>query len=160
MKKLGRIARLGGLTSRVGGSYLGQKVKGAFQDAQSRRDGMDDTHRENARRVAQTMGKLKGAAMKVGQNLAQVVEGMDVVDRIKSVPTGNRGRYQDVPREDVVIRTAIPRALSGEWVPPAAPSAEHGAPSVPAAAIAAAAQAQRRRAAARAPPRAKRPRPA
>jgi peptidyl-prolyl cis-trans isomerase B (cyclophilin B) len=36
----------------------------------------------------------------------RVVEGMDVVDRIKSVPTGNRGGYQDVPREDVVIRTA------------------------------------------------------
>ena len=36
----------------------------------------------------------------------RVVEGMDVVDRIKSVPTGNRGRHQDVPREDVVIRTA------------------------------------------------------
>jgi peptidyl-prolyl cis-trans isomerase B (cyclophilin B) len=35
-----------------------------------------------------------------------VVEGRDVVDKIKVVPTGNRGLHQDVPAEDVVIRKA------------------------------------------------------
>jgi cyclophilin family peptidyl-prolyl cis-trans isomerase len=35
----------------------------------------------------------------------QVVEGMDVVDRIKQVKTGTAGFHQDVPVEDVVIRT-------------------------------------------------------
>lgn len=34
---------------------------------------------------------------------AEVVEGMDVVDKIKGVATGNSGFHQDVPREDVVI---------------------------------------------------------
>lgn len=34
---------------------------------------------------------------------AEVVEGMDVVDKIKGVPTGRSGFHQDVPREDVVI---------------------------------------------------------
>ena len=101
MKKLGRIARLGGLTSRVGGSYLGQKVKGAFQDAQSRRDGMDDTHRENARRVAQTMGKLKGAAMKVGQNLAQVVEGMDLPPEVAGALRTLNNKAAPVPFERI-----------------------------------------------------------
>ena len=33
----------------------------------------------------------------------EVVEGMDVVDKIKSVATGNKGFHQDVPKEDVVI---------------------------------------------------------
>lgn len=33
----------------------------------------------------------------------EVVEGMDVVDKIKIVKTGNKGFHQDVPREDVVI---------------------------------------------------------
>ncbi|MFN4148346.1 MAG: peptidylprolyl isomerase [Rhodocyclaceae bacterium] len=33
----------------------------------------------------------------------KVVEGMDVVDKIKSVRTGNRGFHQDVPIEDIVI---------------------------------------------------------
>jgi peptidyl-prolyl cis-trans isomerase A (cyclophilin A) len=36
----------------------------------------------------------------------KVVEGMDVVDKIKAVPTGNRGRYQDVPLTPVTIKSA------------------------------------------------------
>ena len=37
---------------------------------------------------------------------AKVVEGRDVVDKIKAVATGTRGFHQDVPTEDVVIRKA------------------------------------------------------
>ena len=36
----------------------------------------------------------------------KVVAGQDVVDRIKGVPTGTSGFHQDVPREDVLIRSA------------------------------------------------------
>jgi peptidyl-prolyl cis-trans isomerase B (cyclophilin B) len=36
----------------------------------------------------------------------KVVEGMDVVDKIKKVKTGNRAGHQDVPLEDVVINKA------------------------------------------------------
>jgi peptidyl-prolyl cis-trans isomerase B (cyclophilin B) len=36
----------------------------------------------------------------------RVVEGSDVVDRIKGVPTGNRGMHQNVPKQDVVIERA------------------------------------------------------
>jgi peptidyl-prolyl cis-trans isomerase B (cyclophilin B) len=35
----------------------------------------------------------------------KVVEGMDVVDRIKAVKTTTRGHHQDVPEEDVVIES-------------------------------------------------------
>jgi peptidyl-prolyl cis-trans isomerase B (cyclophilin B) len=35
----------------------------------------------------------------------KVVEGMDVVDRIKDVKTTTRGHHQDVPEEDVVIES-------------------------------------------------------
>ncbi|EEO7248766.1 hypothetical protein G6C61_003418 [Salmonella enterica] len=34
---------------------------------------------------------------------AEVVEGMDVVDKIKGVATGRSGMHQDVPKEDVII---------------------------------------------------------
>lgn len=37
---------------------------------------------------------------------AEVVEGMEVVDKIVAVPTGNRGHHGDVPLEDVVIEKA------------------------------------------------------
>jgi peptidyl-prolyl cis-trans isomerase B (cyclophilin B) len=36
----------------------------------------------------------------------RVVSGTDVVDRIKVVPTGDRGMHQNVPREDVLIERA------------------------------------------------------
>lgn len=35
----------------------------------------------------------------------KVVEGMDVVDKIQKVKTGNKGFHQDVPKEDVVINS-------------------------------------------------------
>jgi peptidyl-prolyl cis-trans isomerase B (cyclophilin B) len=36
----------------------------------------------------------------------QVVQGKEVVDQIKKVPTGSRGGHDDVPVEDVVIKKA------------------------------------------------------
>ncbi|OLZ64708.1 cyclophilin [Streptomyces sp. IMTB 2501] len=36
----------------------------------------------------------------------KVIEGQDVVDKIKQVRTGNAGSHQDVPAEDVVIELA------------------------------------------------------
>ena len=35
----------------------------------------------------------------------KVTEGMDVVDKIKGVETGNKGYHQDVPVEDVIIES-------------------------------------------------------
>jgi peptidyl-prolyl cis-trans isomerase B (cyclophilin B) len=35
----------------------------------------------------------------------KVTDGMDVVDKIAAVPTGNKGGHQDVPLETVVIKT-------------------------------------------------------
>ena len=101
MKKLSRLARLGGLTSRVGGSYLGQKVKGAFQDRDAAKEGLQQAHKDNALRVAQTMGKLKGAAMKVGQNLAQVVEGMDLPPEVAGALRTLNDKAAPVPFERI-----------------------------------------------------------
>jgi peptidyl-prolyl cis-trans isomerase B (cyclophilin B) len=36
----------------------------------------------------------------------KVTEGMEVVNKIKGVPTGNAGGHQDVPRDGVVIESA------------------------------------------------------
>lgn len=37
---------------------------------------------------------------------AKVIEGMDVVDQIAAVPTGDKSGHQNVPRTDVVVRSA------------------------------------------------------
>jgi peptidyl-prolyl cis-trans isomerase A (cyclophilin A) len=52
---------------------------------------------------------LDAANARDGQGYAvfgRVVAGMEVVDRIRAVATGNRGPYQNVPLEPVVIRKA------------------------------------------------------
>ena len=36
----------------------------------------------------------------------KIVEGREVVDKIKSVPTGNRGFHQDVPAQEVLLEKA------------------------------------------------------
>ena len=36
----------------------------------------------------------------------RVVEGQDVVDRIRKIRTGTRGMHQDVPLEDVIMERA------------------------------------------------------
>ena len=36
----------------------------------------------------------------------EVVEGLDVVDKIRAVKTGNKGGHQDVPAEDEIIENA------------------------------------------------------
>ena len=40
----------------------------------------------------------------------RVTEGMDVVDKIRQVKTGNRGMHSDVPVENVVILEAVEEA--------------------------------------------------
>jgi peptidyl-prolyl cis-trans isomerase B (cyclophilin B) len=37
----------------------------------------------------------------------KVVEGMDVVEAIKAVPTGRHGMFQDVPKEPVIINEVV-----------------------------------------------------
>ena len=37
---------------------------------------------------------------------AEVIEGMDVVDKMANDPTGNRGGHQDVPKTDIVVEKA------------------------------------------------------
>jgi peptidyl-prolyl cis-trans isomerase B (cyclophilin B) len=36
----------------------------------------------------------------------EVIEGMDVVDKMAEQPTGNRGGHQDVPKTDIIIEKA------------------------------------------------------
>jgi cyclophilin family peptidyl-prolyl cis-trans isomerase len=38
----------------------------------------------------------------------KVIEGLDVLDKIKTVPTGGRAGYQDVPQTDVILRSVKP----------------------------------------------------
>ena len=56
--RLKRLAVLGGLTSKVSSSYLGQRIKGVFQSDEEQAESLEQLHIENATRVADTMSPV------------------------------------------------------------------------------------------------------
>ena len=44
----GRMVKLGGLTSRVSSSYLGQRISGVFQGEKDRESSLNNLHLKNA----------------------------------------------------------------------------------------------------------------
>ena len=117
--RLSRLAKLTGVGSRVGGSWLGQKVKGAFQKAEARVQGERDVQIRGAREVVKTMGALKGAAMKVGQSLAQVAESMDLPEDVAGALRELNDKAEPVPfsiiREDVEAELEAPLEELFSW---------------------------------------------
>jgi len=95
----------------VSSSYLGQRVKGAFQDAEIREKALSKLHLQNAERVVDTMGALKGAAMKVGQSLALAIDGVDVPPEVSRILSKLHDSAEPVPFED--IRATVEEELGG-----------------------------------------------
>ena len=66
----GRFVRVGGLVGRVGVSVLGEQALGLLREGPAKRLKKADNMVRNAVRIADTLGEMKGAAMKVGQMLS------------------------------------------------------------------------------------------
>ena len=107
--RLSRLARLGRLTGKVGSAYVGQKVREVFLDSETRRRARERLHVDNAREVVQTLGRLKGAAMKVGQQFAMVSEQFDMPPEVARVLGRLHARAEAVPFP--TIRGEIEREL-------------------------------------------------
>jgi predicted unusual protein kinase regulating ubiquinone biosynthesis (AarF/ABC1/UbiB family) len=67
---VGRFLKLGGLAGRVGMSMVGSKVADMVRSGPTRELRSAENLVRNAARIAETLGELKGAAMKVGQMLS------------------------------------------------------------------------------------------
>ena len=66
----GRFVRVGGLVGRVGVSMLGAQATGLLRDGPTQQLKKAENMIRNAVRIADTLGEMKGAAMKVGQMLS------------------------------------------------------------------------------------------
>ena len=82
--RLARLSRLGRLGSKVGGSYMKQKVQGLFQDPEKQKRALERLNIDNAEQIVDTLGTLKGAAMKLGQGMANVASGLNLPDEVTS----------------------------------------------------------------------------
>src|SRR6476620_1862780 len=67
-----RLARIGRLWARLSTSYVGARARRLFASAERRRVLDADSRRAAAVHVAETMGQMKGAFMKLGQMLSFV----------------------------------------------------------------------------------------
>ncbi|MFT7519496.1 MAG: putative unusual protein kinase regulating ubiquinone biosynthesis (AarF/ABC1/UbiB family) [Kiritimatiellia bacterium] len=107
--RLGRLARLGRLTTKVTGSYVGERVKDAIRGSQLGQKARDKLHIENAERLVDAMGQLKGAAMKVGQSMAMAARSMDLPPEVAERLAKLNKDAEPVPFE--VIKEEIEREL-------------------------------------------------
>jgi predicted unusual protein kinase regulating ubiquinone biosynthesis (AarF/ABC1/UbiB family) len=66
----GRFLKMGALAGRVGFSLVGEKALGLFLSEDSHEMRMAKSWAKNAEKIAETLGHLKGGAMKIGQMLS------------------------------------------------------------------------------------------
>lgn len=110
--KFSRLAQLGTLSTRVSGTYLGQRIAGIFQDEDGRKRSLDRAHVQNAERIVQNLGVLKGAAMKVGQAVAQVADGIDMPPEARAMLATLHDKAEPIPF--TVIRRRVESELGGD----------------------------------------------
>ena len=108
-KKISRLAKLSGLTSKVSSSYIKQRIKGVFQSEEENAEAVKNLNVENADRIVEAMGILKGAAMKVGQSVAVLADSMDLPEEISQ----KFSRLHD--RAEAVPFTTIEQVLNEEY---------------------------------------------
>jgi predicted unusual protein kinase regulating ubiquinone biosynthesis (AarF/ABC1/UbiB family) len=65
--RLGRSARFGLRAGVEGARFAGAKASGVVRSKESRKERMDDVALQSAERLVETLGTMKGAAMKMGQ---------------------------------------------------------------------------------------------
>jgi len=110
--RFSRLARLGTLSTQVTGSYLGQRLTGMFQSEEDRKKSLDETHVQNAERIVNNLGALKGAAMKVGQAVAQVAEGIDMPPEARAMLGKLHDKAEPIPFS--AIKRRVERELGGD----------------------------------------------
>ncbi len=102
--RLSRLASIGSTAVGVGASYLGQRVAGAFQGEEARKDGLARTHKQNAERIVANLGQLKGAAMKVGQTVAMFASNLDMPDEARAALGKLNDKAEPIPLPKIKAR--------------------------------------------------------
>jgi hypothetical protein len=102
-----RFIKLGTLSGKVGSSYAGQALRGAFVSAESKTQSLLETNARNALRVARTFGELKGAVMKVGQMLSLQEDLLPA--EVRDIINLNRQHWKqllgyDAPADDLFLK--------------------------------------------------------
>lgn len=107
--RLSRMFQLGAMTGRVATSYVREQVRTAIRGPRADREELDKLHIDNARDIAQVMSRMKGAAMKLGQQVAVLAESMDLPKEVSEALSSLHNKADPIPMR--VIREEIERSL-------------------------------------------------
>ncbi len=99
--RFSRLAKLGSLTSKVTGSYIGNKVRDAFRNEEMRKKAREKLQIDNAREIVSQVSKMKGAAMKLGQQMALAADALDLPDEVASTLATLNKDAEPVPFEHI-----------------------------------------------------------
>src|SRR5918999_2339617 len=113
--RIRRTAQVGSVVGTQGARYAGTRARNVARSAEAAGEALDNRHMEAAERMVETLGRMKGAAMKIGQ-LASFID-------TEFLPPEYRELYQ---RELAQLRTQAPRmpwkkvkkVLDEEWAEP------------------------------------------
>ena len=86
-----------------------ERIAGTFRDEERNRDRMSRVHIENAERIADTVGRLKGAAMKLGQAAAQAATSLDLPQEVTQALSKLHADAEPIPFS--VIQEDIEQSL-------------------------------------------------
>jgi len=109
--RLRRLARLGGLTSKVTRSYIGNRVKNALVSEENRKKAREKLHIDNAKEIVETVSRMKGAAMKLGQQMAVMAQSLDLPEEVGA--TLSRLHKDSEPIPWSVIKEDVEAELEG-----------------------------------------------
>jgi predicted unusual protein kinase regulating ubiquinone biosynthesis (AarF/ABC1/UbiB family) len=106
-----RLARLGALTGRVAGRSLKEKTKGIIKKRAEGKPSREILNSATAEDITATLGKLKGAAMKAGQQLAMVASHMDLPPEIQRKLERLHSKAEPIPFN--TIKSTVESELGG-----------------------------------------------
>ncbi|MCB9779044.1 MAG: AarF/ABC1/UbiB kinase family protein [Alphaproteobacteria bacterium] len=112
--RVARLARLGGLSGKLSGQWLGHRVADTFRGAQERATARARLQKESAAQMAETLGTLKGAAMKVGQQVALAARNLDLPEDVQAALDRVHDQAEPVPFDEIVadIESELGRPLA------------------------------------------------
>lgn len=107
--RFARLAALGGLTGRVTTKYVSERIREVIGTNEVGRAALDRLHIDNAKDVVETMSRLKGAAMKLGQQMAMYADNLDLPEEVGVVLGKLHAQASPVPFD--AIRATIEHEL-------------------------------------------------
>lgn len=106
---MSRWAKLGQLTSRLAGSVISETLQDAVRSPVERLRAAKRAQQQRAEALVQSLGQLKGAAMKVGQQVALVAQHLDLPDEVQARLGDLHANAEPVPFD--VIRATVEQEL-------------------------------------------------